>query len=281
MASTCRWREARISPLDRGFLYADGVYEVMPVYGGRPFRFAAHQTRLARSLEGIRMEDPHSVRGVARDPGHADRAQRRRRPVRVLAGHARRRTRAQPRPAAAGAAHGIRLLRAVTGQLRSHPRAGRQLRDRAGHALGALRHQVDLAAGERAAAPAGSRCRRRRDHPAARGRADGGLCVRGARGARWRGPHAAELAPYPARHHARGGGGDGRALRHRPTASPRSARRSCAPRRRCGSRPPRASCRRSPRSTGTRSAAGARARLWRRVYAELQRYKQELAGTPW
>jgi D-alanine transaminase len=53
--------EARISPLDRGFLYADGVYEVMPVYGGRPFRFAAHQTRLARSLEGIRMEDPHSV----------------------------------------------------------------------------------------------------------------------------------------------------------------------------------------------------------------------------
>src|SRR4029077_19893374 len=52
--------EARISPLDRGFLYADGVYEVMPVYGGGPFRFAAHQARLARSLAGIRMEDPHS-----------------------------------------------------------------------------------------------------------------------------------------------------------------------------------------------------------------------------
>jgi D-alanine transaminase len=53
--------EARISPLDRGFLYADGVYEVMPVYGGRPFRFAAHQGRLARSLAGNRMEDPHSA----------------------------------------------------------------------------------------------------------------------------------------------------------------------------------------------------------------------------
>jgi D-alanine transaminase len=52
--------EARISPLDRGFLYADGVYEVMPVYGGRPFRFAAHSERLARSLAGISMEDPHS-----------------------------------------------------------------------------------------------------------------------------------------------------------------------------------------------------------------------------
>jgi D-alanine transaminase len=52
--------EARISPLDRGFLYADAVYEVMPVYGGRPFRFAAHAERLARSLAGISMEDPHS-----------------------------------------------------------------------------------------------------------------------------------------------------------------------------------------------------------------------------
>ena len=53
--------EARISPLDRGFLYADGVYEVMPVYGGRPFRFVAHQERLGRSLAGITMEDPHTL----------------------------------------------------------------------------------------------------------------------------------------------------------------------------------------------------------------------------
>jgi len=52
--------DARISPLDRGFLYADGVYEVMPVYGGRPFRFAAHGERLARSLAAISMEDPHT-----------------------------------------------------------------------------------------------------------------------------------------------------------------------------------------------------------------------------
>jgi D-alanine transaminase len=52
--------EARISPLDRGFLYADGVYEVMPVYGRRPFRFDAHCARLTRSLAEIRMEDPHT-----------------------------------------------------------------------------------------------------------------------------------------------------------------------------------------------------------------------------
>jgi D-alanine transaminase len=52
--------EARISPLDRGFLYADGAYEVMPVYGGRPFRFEAHRGRLTRSLEELQMRDPHT-----------------------------------------------------------------------------------------------------------------------------------------------------------------------------------------------------------------------------
>lgn len=52
--------EARISPFDRGFLYSDGAYEVMPVYGGRPFRFGAHAQRLTRSLAEIRMEDPHT-----------------------------------------------------------------------------------------------------------------------------------------------------------------------------------------------------------------------------
>jgi len=51
---------ARISPFDRGFLYADGVYELMPVYAGRPFRFKAHLERMARSLGEIRMEDPHT-----------------------------------------------------------------------------------------------------------------------------------------------------------------------------------------------------------------------------
>ena len=52
--------QARISPLDRGFLYGDGAYEAMPVYGGRPFRLDAHCARLSRSLGEIRMDDPHS-----------------------------------------------------------------------------------------------------------------------------------------------------------------------------------------------------------------------------
>lgn len=52
--------EARVSPLDRGFLFGDGVYEVMPVYGGRPFRLEAHCARLTRSLSELRMSDPLS-----------------------------------------------------------------------------------------------------------------------------------------------------------------------------------------------------------------------------
>lgn len=52
--------EARISPLDRSFLYGDGVYEVMPVYAGRPFAFEAHCARLTRSLGEILMSDPLS-----------------------------------------------------------------------------------------------------------------------------------------------------------------------------------------------------------------------------
>jgi len=49
---------ATISPLDRGFLFGDAVYEVIPVYGGRPFRCREHLDRLARSLAGIRMPAP-------------------------------------------------------------------------------------------------------------------------------------------------------------------------------------------------------------------------------
>jgi D-alanine transaminase len=50
--------DTRISPLDRGFLFADGVYEVIPVYAGRLFRPDAHLDRLERSLASIRIEDP-------------------------------------------------------------------------------------------------------------------------------------------------------------------------------------------------------------------------------
>jgi D-alanine transaminase len=52
--------EARVSPLDRGFLFADGVYEVVPVHRGRPFRLREHLVRLDRSLDAIRIAHPMS-----------------------------------------------------------------------------------------------------------------------------------------------------------------------------------------------------------------------------
>jgi D-alanine transaminase len=52
--------EAKISVLDRGFIFGDGVYEVIPVYSRRAFRLAAHLRRLQHSLDGIRLENPRS-----------------------------------------------------------------------------------------------------------------------------------------------------------------------------------------------------------------------------
>jgi len=50
--------EARISPLDRGFLFADSVYEVLPAFSGRMFRFREHFDRLARGLAEVRIPAP-------------------------------------------------------------------------------------------------------------------------------------------------------------------------------------------------------------------------------
>ena len=50
--------EAKISVLDRGFIFGDGVYEVVPAYAGRPFRFDEHMARLDRSLAELRIRNP-------------------------------------------------------------------------------------------------------------------------------------------------------------------------------------------------------------------------------
>jgi D-alanine transaminase len=52
--------DAKISVLDRGFVFGDGVYELIPVYGRRPFRLPQHLARLQRSLDGIRLANPHT-----------------------------------------------------------------------------------------------------------------------------------------------------------------------------------------------------------------------------
>ncbi len=56
--------EVRLSPWDRGFLFADAVYEVVPVYGGRPFLLEAHLARLGRSLAAVGLSPPISEERV-------------------------------------------------------------------------------------------------------------------------------------------------------------------------------------------------------------------------
>ncbi len=51
-------RDAKVSVLDRGFIFGDGVYEVVPAYEGRPFRFEQHMARLDRSLGEMRIANP-------------------------------------------------------------------------------------------------------------------------------------------------------------------------------------------------------------------------------
>jgi len=69
--------EARIPVLDRGFIFGDGVYEVIPVYSRHAFRLSDHLRRLQHSLDGIRLVNPHSDAEwtglvnelIARNPG--------------------------------------------------------------------------------------------------------------------------------------------------------------------------------------------------------------------
>src|SRR5258707_6140673 len=54
-------REARISPLDRSFLFGDGVYEVIAVHGGHAPQLAANIARLARSLGELKIRNPYQA----------------------------------------------------------------------------------------------------------------------------------------------------------------------------------------------------------------------------
>ena len=52
--------QAKISVLDRGFIFGDAIYEVSPVYRRKPLRLAEHLVRLRRSLEQVRIPSPHT-----------------------------------------------------------------------------------------------------------------------------------------------------------------------------------------------------------------------------
>ena len=51
-------QDAKISVLDRGFIFGDGIYEVVPAYGGKLFRFRQHMARLERNLAEVRIANP-------------------------------------------------------------------------------------------------------------------------------------------------------------------------------------------------------------------------------
>ena len=53
--------DARVSVMDRGFLFGDGVYEVIPVYSRQPFRLEQHLARLQHSLDGIQLANPYRL----------------------------------------------------------------------------------------------------------------------------------------------------------------------------------------------------------------------------
>jgi D-alanine transaminase len=55
--------EARVPVLDRGFIFGDGIYEVVPVYGRQPFRWSQHYARLERSLGRLRIDNPFDADG--------------------------------------------------------------------------------------------------------------------------------------------------------------------------------------------------------------------------
>jgi D-alanine transaminase len=55
--------DAKVSVLDRGFVFGDGIYEVIPVYGRRLFRFEQHMARMERSLGKVRIVNPHDRAG--------------------------------------------------------------------------------------------------------------------------------------------------------------------------------------------------------------------------
>jgi len=52
--------QSKVSVLDRGFIFGDGIYELVPVYGRRFFRFDQHLARLNRSLAKLRIDNPHA-----------------------------------------------------------------------------------------------------------------------------------------------------------------------------------------------------------------------------
>ena len=178
-----RLADAKISVLDRGFIYGDGVYELVPVYAAPAVPHAAAPRAPAAQLDGIRLAEPAFARRMGADHRRADRAAAVRRPGGVPAGHARRRQ-ARPRVPEGRDADGVHDEQPAADAVARAGRARRRRRHRRGQSLAALRPEDDLAARQRADAPARHRCGCRRDRHVPRRLADRGVGVERAAGER-------------------------------------------------------------------------------------------------
>ena len=176
-----RIADAKISVLDRGFIYGDGAYELVPVYHRQPFRMPQHLARLQRTLDAIRLAESASERRMAAAHRRADRAAAVRRPGRVSADHARR-GEARPFVPEGRRTDGVHDEQSAADADARAGGAWRRGRDRRGQSLETLRPQDDLAARQRAHASAGHRRGCGRDRHVPRRLADRGLVVERARG---------------------------------------------------------------------------------------------------
>ena len=219
--------QARVSVLDRGFIFGDGVYEVIPVYSRRPFRLPEHLAAAAAQPRRDPARQSHDRRGMdAADP-RSRRAPRRRGPVGLPAGHARR-GEARSRLPEGGEADRVHDVEPPRDAGEGAGRQRRPLHHGDRLPLAEVRREIDIAARQLPAAAVRGRRRRGRSRPVPRRLPDRGLREQRLRRQERRAARAAEKPPDPARHHlrrrARAGGGDA------------ASRSSCArvPSRKCG-----------------------------------------------
>ena len=162
-AATCRIARAQVHVEDRGYQFADGVYEVCEVRGGRLVDERRHMERLERSLGELRIAMPMPRTRSASCCARRCARNRVRDGIvylQVTRGVARR-DHAFPPP---GTPPSLVVTARTTRSRRSRADGGRRRRGhhRAGQPLGARRHQVGLAAAERARQAGGARAGRQR-----------------------------------------------------------------------------------------------------------------------
>ena len=225
--ATCQRAEASVNIEDRGYQLADGIYEVVYLSNGRMVDEALHLDRMDRSLREIRVRPPMARRPlqhVLREVARRNRVRDGLLYIQVTRGVAPREHAFPAHPVPPSIVVSVRRLPAFPADASANTGDGDHLSRRA---LGALRHQDDRAAAQRAGAPGGEGAGRDRGDPDRRGRdGDGGRRdQRVGRGRGWRAADTRAQPCDPARLHPRGpyrpdAGGRASRLRSEPSARP-------------------------------------------------------------